>query len=734
MEDFITEKYKKIMFLMTRIMLPNVPFNDMSNAMDQSIRKREKLTQVDICNNYTNKTIPERETKTDKNGIQYEVRAYDFNIKDMTNYILAKNPIMTAWGVLFKKHDVVPNPLTDMIKDFMDLRGIHKSEMFKYPKGSEEYAKWNLMQLLDKIDGNGIYGVLAQASSIFYNINVAASITAQGRSLISSVTMFFEMFLSNNVKFASLDEIITFVHNVINEKLDRHYNDYDILDSNISYEDCFAKLIYTCGDFRRGKVKWIPNEEELDIIWNLLNGLSQEDINRIYYKNNLFEFVNNKSVTKAIIYILSKLETPYMDPNKVPDEVKVELEVLTDMIKEYVYYKYQIIDRIDRCNNMVKNVCVISDTDSAIVCFDGWYRFILEKVKGIKFRITQIRMDEVSYLENEKSDIEEVETELDYDFYNDEITEVKKAIHLMKIIPQDGLRYSIINIISYICGVLVNDYMVEYTKQNNSYSEGKKCLIISKNEFLIKRALLTNNKKNYASKLELQEGNIVPDTMDASLDIKGLPINKSTVNANVRKELKKILYEDIINSGTIDQLKVIKHLRILEKQIFESLQSGSKDYYKPVSIKSMSNYDDPMRIQGIKASYIWNIVRDEDLEAIDLDSRNTIDIIKVEINERNVWKIKDKYPETYEKLLSVLRDQYIQKFGPHGEGGTTTAIGDGEITSLAIPVNVNTPEWVMEFIDYTSIINDCLCNFPIESIGIDKMSKQTINYTNIVSL
>ena len=36
-------------------------------------------------------------------------------------------------------------------------------------------------------------------TSLIYNINVATSITSQGRALVSSMTMFFEAFLANMV-------------------------------------------------------------------------------------------------------------------------------------------------------------------------------------------------------------------------------------------------------------------------------------------------------------------------------------------------------------------------------------------------------------------------------------------------------------------------------------------------------------------------------------------------------
>src|SRR5699024_1362621 len=131
----------------------------------------------------------------------------------------------------------------------------------------------------------------------------------------------------------------------------------------------------TIGDYRRGIVKWIPTEEDLEIIWYAVSHLTQEDINRVYYKNNLYDFFDNKSMTKSLIYIMKKMKQPYLDPNMVPEEISVELETLLSLVKEYVFYNYQIIDRIERNAHMVKNVAIISDTDSAIVSFDAWYHF-----------------------------------------------------------------------------------------------------------------------------------------------------------------------------------------------------------------------------------------------------------------------------------------------------------------------------------------------------------------------
>ena len=601
--------------------------------------------------------------------------------------------------------------------------------------------------------------------SFLFDLNIAPTITSTGRSLISSAILCFEGFLGNNVKFSSLNDILTFIDNIRMEAPNWKYNDFDILGINgfADVNEVFTKLIMNCG------YKYIPSTDDMDIVYKILQNCNQYELNHIFYKNNLYSFMDLPIARDLMIQIITNMDIPYIEPAKPPKRIVKYLDQLRDYLLEYVFYCHMYIDRMDMNKNMIKTISLVSDTDSSFVSLDAWYHYNIEYLKNYDSPILHQRIDLFKYIEEEEkkginkdyweetpkwynaigkeyaikfakvdefgdvvdSHINDAiffeEPEYDYDFYNEEIIEKKRMQNPLISIPQDNMRFALVNIMCYILTSVINLYMIEFTKQSGSYRGDSACKINMKNEFYMSRIMLMDVKKHYASLQILQEGNYLGD---GNLDCKGIDcLVKSSISRDTQKALKKILLEDILTGESPNQLKLIKDLAILEKHIYTDLQSGSKKYYKPLVVKSIDNYTDPLKIQGIKGSIVWNHVRC-DLPGLDLQERNAVDIAKVLITPESLEKIRLDYPEHYEKFFELVDLEKNMKV----EGKPVKDLFRGKITAIAIPKDVEVPEWLKPLIDYTQIINDNMNGFPVASMGISQMDQKKPNYTNVLKL
>ena len=145
---------------------------------------------------------------------------------------------------------------------------------------------------------------------------------------------------------------------------------------------------------------------------------------------------------------------------------------------------------------------------------------------------------------------------------------------------------------------------------------------------------------------------------------------------------------------------------------------GSKEYFKPATVKSIDNYDDPMRIVGIKGSIVYNELKDEGMDALDLHARNSVDIVKININPSNVDELKESYPDKYDKCIKLMS---IAQFS-------------NGISVMALPLNESVPEWLLDYIDFNEIISFNLATFPLDSIGISKLGRDNISFSNIMMI
>ena len=125
--------YEDEMVRLIKLYWPHMTHQDIRKAVQYSMNKRYRETKCVVDNNYT-------KSKT------------DFTLLDMANWINEREPICTAYGVMFKRHNLdKPNPLTELVRSFMEGRDIDKGLMFKY-LAERDYvnaAKYNLKQLLN---------------------------------------------------------------------------------------------------------------------------------------------------------------------------------------------------------------------------------------------------------------------------------------------------------------------------------------------------------------------------------------------------------------------------------------------------------------------------------------------------------------------------------------------------------------------------------------------------------
>ena len=134
----VIEKYLLETSRLMKMLHPEFPEQVIMESIRDCVYEQAVDTSVVLHNNYKNKKI-------------------DLTIAKITNYIEEKQPILTAYGVMYKRHSQTINPIADLLKEFMELRDIHKGMMFEAldRMDMETYERYNLYQSLDKIDANG---------------------------------------------------------------------------------------------------------------------------------------------------------------------------------------------------------------------------------------------------------------------------------------------------------------------------------------------------------------------------------------------------------------------------------------------------------------------------------------------------------------------------------------------------------------------------------------------------
>lgn len=646
-----------------------------------TVRSSVKLVYLDI----PDKELDEFLYKVLDNNIKVPIATLDNNyvkttkevdVLTLMQWVKDNKFIIAGNGTIFKNHDQEYNPSIHFLIDLKKSRDSIKSAMKKLDPKTYEYAMKDMGQLNEKLLMNSDYGAGGSNITYFYNLYCAVSTTATGQSMISTAMCCFEDFFSDNVKFIDFDDCSRYITNIIKEPFN---GDLSLVEDKKAHEV-----------FERLKDKFIDYKDNYNHpLFSMLLNLDQDNLNRIYYKNNLYGFARLPKVKKLLFKIIDETEL-FLDPNKPPKENKESLELLWSWIEEWVVYNYFAFNRIGRLTCDPRDTVCTIDTDSNMLCLAPWFDYMMDEVIKGDRKIIEATQRNYKYMINDEEILFEGEK---------------------------MLVYKICNLITYIASQVIAKHLKKFAI-NSGIPEDYHNRLHMKSEFLFRRMVLTGTKKRYMSKVMLREGTLYEKT-----DNKGLDHLKSECNEFTRKFITQLITDEVLEAGDEISVKnVINGTRELAETVRLSLEKGEKTFLTPKKCKEAAAYKMPFQEQSFRGAYAWNVIFPD----MQIEFPDTVDIVPL-----NIYKLEDiedlekTEPNIYNNIKRFIFESKLEE------------VRKKALTVLALPKNTpEIPVWVRPYINYDKIVNDNTSKMRalLESLGVQTIQTDstTNRYSNII--
>jgi len=688
-ENLFIQKWEDSMLSKLKNIYPNTDVNILHKLLRDEVVKNIKNPRVVIKNTYVRK-----ESQT--------------NLLSIVDFLLREKPIICANGSFYRRQDQDMAPTTKMISFQMDNRKAIKHEMFKYIKeGNIEMAdNKNLAQNNEKIKTNSSYGAMGCPSSFTYNVSTAGAITGQGRSIISTTMWCTEYFIANNIKFDNFDDLLVYVTNIVQENNNENMRDI------ITYIPEDIKLI----KYLMSKLTYKSTNPRLHAatILKILKKCDPITKAKLYYKNNILEFVRqNTPIRNLISNMLDLPGVEFCNPYEIPETYVPGMTEFTNLLLEYVYYPHIVYDKVHKYKHYHRKAVIGSDTDSVFINLGPW-----------TFSIADIHMQTSNVVKN--------------------------------VLNDNQYAFKIVNIITNILQIIIHNYYKILCTNVNMLPEYHKRISIKSEYLFDKFILFASTKKNYIFRKLLKEGELLDPP---EFGTTGGNLNSKSKNKQVSKRIQTILQECLITPDKVEPVQLLGEIFRLKNDIIESLKRGEITYLEPSKIKSHLEYKPevqtlanvgegfnvtakvgelleyernsknevvfnraPLKIKKFRG-YLTYIIATGDMVFSPPAPTNIVDLIELTKVEQ-LDLIKDSHPGIYNNLVNgFFGDSLLKTYG---------------ISTMSLPVALDRiPEWLAPYIDYEGIarkhISPLITLLPSVGIHIDNI-RQNNYYSTVLNV
>lgn len=487
-----------------------------------------------------------------------------------------------------------PNKLKSVHAEFMQhnvrQRSKFKKEAFRLKQeGDIEKSEYNnIMQKTMKIFNNSLSGAYSSKSSVLRNPSAHYTLTSITRCLSSIGNSVSESFLAGNKHFRNANNVYNYISAVLSS-IDKNRVEIALKKYNLAIPtvEHIMDNIETCS-------KWYWNDETvIRDIRDYVSKLDDSDRAIVLYTNNFWDIarLNQDLIRDFMSKITKKCCEPMSDVSfliKLPEDILTLTKIIcSDDVKgknldlsslqgtelgnilgstaknivtqlytiNYLFHTFFLTNilpiDIARIKDMLRDVIVLSDTDSTCATYDKWVKWYFGK----------------------------------------------------EMAGQDG-----INIASVIMTLNSRaiDHALKILGKCMNIPKDRIELLKMKNEFYWQVFTTgANVNKHYFANTLIQEGNVFKEP---ELELKGVHLIASTANQEYVSKIHNMMREinqEISHGRELCLLKYIKMIANMEREIINRIEQGDISVYKLDKIKDAKSY----KVSDIKMSpYVYHLL------------------------------------------------------------------------------------------------------------------------------
>ena len=530
-----------------------------------------------------------------------------------------------------------------ILNEWMDERSKYKKKMLacKNAGDMDGYREYNAKQNKKKANTNAIYGASTMSKGWISNIDMGGAITAQARNFISEQVWCIERFLGSNYAFYNINEIFAFITKLFEIKKKIFTPEVlSLLDYIPTPDDCRKRFIQITMDVPRLRKDLKDMQQSVFLMFEMM-----EDWKRVafYYANNPLELIakNQKMFNNMKTFI--DMDVEFINPYEIPEEMNAPMKEFFYYMQTFCYASIIVSERVLKYQTKFRKVCVIGDTDSTMPSFS--------KVTSDIFRIFG---------------------------YDPETVDEKTRIRIIMIIVS-------------LTTDLLDKCCENYVNCTNSDHPENQFYMKMKNEFFFPIVVLFPGKKNYIGLQTIQEGKMIPESMQ--LAITGAALGASSLNEYVISHILELIENVVLRSKQYNPLEMVRGVNAIKDHIRDAILSGDKTFGIYKRFSGLNTLEDPEKMSVARAACIWNDLYPDDFIA----PGDAVYLFDTDlITEEDLERMPAGNDEIKERIRTVVyRSRGSLDYAHFG------------LKSFAIPTNgdhTRLPDWIIPYINVTSIV------------------------------